>query len=65
MDKYNCFKCDGKNIPCGSYMEYRRTEICMYKRIANKDLENQKKGIKNIVLEDMLKRYLRRVWDET
>ena len=52
--KYNCFKCDGVRGDCdGSYV-FPSDTTCIWKQMAERDLEVYRKGENDLVLPEML-----------
>lgn len=54
----NCFSCEGYEPRCSRHYLEDGKDICMYREIANRDLERSARGDNCLVLAVMLKRHL-------
>ncbi len=54
----NCFECDGHNYQCESYLNLNDVKKCIYREIADNDLEKLSVGDDCITLIDMLEEYM-------
>jgi len=62
--KYNCFKCDGLQGDCkGSYV-FPADTTCIWKQMAERDLEMYRKGENDLVLPEMLDEFVRSKTDK-
>ncbi len=52
----NCFECDGVNDKCGTYWAFEES-ICLYKKMANKDIKKYLAGMDDLALEQMFNEY--------
>jgi len=52
MKKYNCFRCEGKDTKCGTYVVLDR-DYCIWKEVANRDLNSSCR-----TLETMFKEFI-------
>ena len=57
VNDYNCFKCDDYNVTCPTYFTVKENK-CVYKAVAEHDLEKFRDGRTDLTLIDMLQEHL-------
>ena len=64
VNDYNCFKCDDYNVTCPTYFTVNpdrngvKENKCVYKAVAEHDLEKFRDGRTDLTLIDMLQKHL-------